>query len=216
MKKLIIIGARGYGRGTYDIAIRMPNYGKDFIVKGFLDDKFDALENYPNYPKILSSVESYELEEDDVFVCALGDIKYKKKYIAIIQEKGGAFFTVIHPDTHIGNNVKIGNGCIIGYNTQIDSDALIGDYVNIQTNVVVGHDSQIGDWTIMDCFSFTGGFAKVGDSVTIHTGAKILPRLIVGNNSVINAGSVVIRNVKESTTVMGYPAKELIFPKIDK
>ena len=88
--------------------------------------------------------------------------------------------------------------------------------MSVQTNVVIGHDSQIGDWTIMDCFTFTGGFASVGERVTIHTGAMILPHKVIGNNSVINAGSVVIRDVKEGATVMGNPAKELVFPKIDK
>lgn len=214
MKKLLIIGARGYGRGTVDIAKLMPDYEKKFIIKGFLDDNKNILDKYPNYPPIISSVENYIVEEDDVFVCALGDVSYKKKYVTMILEKGGEFYTIIHPATHIGNNVKIGNGCIIGYNTQIDCDVTIGDFVNIQTNVVVGHDSVIGNWTIMDCFSFTGGFAQLGDSVTVHTGAKILPHRIIGKNSTINAGSIVIRDVKDNSVIMGNPAKELLIPKI--
>ena len=214
MKQLLIIGARGYGRGVYDIARAMPSYGNEFEVKGFLDDKFDALDSYTNYPPIISSVESYKIQKDDVFVCALGDVSYKKKYVSIILEKKGTFFTIIHPSAHLGNNVKMGIGCIIGYNSQIDCDVVLGNFVNIQTNVVVGHDSTIEDWSIMDCFSFTGGFVHVGQSVTIHTGAKILPHRILGNNSIINAGSIVIRDVKEGATVMGNPAKELLIPKI--
>lgn len=216
MKHLLIIGARGYGRGAYDIARMSSGYDIDFDVKGFLDDKNEALDGYPNYPPILSSVEDYIIQTDDVFVCALGDVKYKEKYVNMILNKGGEFYTLVHSSCHIGTNVKIGKGCIVGYNTQIDSDASIGDYVNVQTNVVIGHDTKIGDWTIMDCFTFAGGHASVGERVTIHTGAMILPHKEIGNSSVINAGSVVIRDVKEGATVMGNPAKELVFPKIDK
>ena len=216
MKHLLIIGARGYGRGTYDIARMTKGYGVDFDVKGFLDDKSDALEGYPNYPPILSSVEDYIIKTDDVFVCALGDVKYKEKYVKLILDKGGTFYTLIHSSCHIGTNVHIGKGCIVGYGTQIDSDAFIGDFVNVQTNAVIGHDSKIGNWTMVDCFAFTGGHAIVGERVTIHTGALILPNKKLGDNSVINAGSVVIRDVKEDATVMGNPAKELIFPKIEK
>ena len=55
--------------------------------------------------------------------------------------------------------------------------------------------------------SFVGGFVKIGNFVTVHTGAKVLPRLKVGDNSVIGAGSVVTKNVPEGCTVFGNPAK---------
>lgn len=214
MKHLLIIGARGYGRGAYDIARSMPSYGKEFIVKGFLDDKYDALDGYPNYPPIISGVEDYLIQEDDVFACALGDVKYKEKYVRMILDKGGDFFTLIHSSVNIGTNVLIGKGCIIANNTQIDSDAKVGDFVNIQMNVVVGHDSIIEDWSIMDCFTFTGGYAHVGKRCTIHTGSIIIPKIIIGDNCVVNAGSVVIRKIADGKVVMGNPAKELFIPKL--
>lgn len=214
MKHLIIIGARGYGRGTYDIARSMVTYQKEFDIKGFLDSKSDALDGYENYPPILGAVETYEIQPDDVFVCALGDVKWKKHYASIILNKGGEFMNVIHPSVFFGGNVKIGKGCIIAYQSQIDCDVKIGDFVNIQCNVVVGHDSEVGSWSMLDCFTFMGGFSSIGESVTMHTRATLIPKLHVGDNAMINAGSIVIRNVKEGTTVMGNPAKETLIPKI--
>lgn len=213
MKHLIIIGARGYGRGVCDIARLMKNFDNEFDIKGFLDDKMDALDMYVGYPPIIGAVESYEIQEDDVFVCALGDVNYKRKYVELILKKGGNFMNIIHPSVHIGSNLKIGQGCVIAYGSFIDSDVQIGDFVNIQACVVVGHDSKIGDWTILDCHTFIGGFAMIGKSATIHTGAKILPKIIVGDCSTANAGSIVIRNVKKDSVVMGNPAREMIIPK---
>lgn len=214
MKHLLIIGARGYGRGVYDIARSMKTYQKEFDIKGFLDDKQDALAEYDNYPPIMGAVETYVIQPNDVFICALGDVKWKKHYVSIILEKGGEFMNVIHPSAHIGGNVRIGTGCVVGYMSQIDCDVTIGNFVNIQTNVVVGHDTNVGSWSILDCFSFTGGFSYVGESVTLHTRSTVLPKLTVGKNAIVNAGSVVIRNVKENTIVMGNPAKEMIIPKL--
>lgn len=214
MKHLIIIGARGYGRGLFDIASAMNGYGTEFDIKGFLDDKTDALFDYPNYPAIIDSVENYSIQVDDVFACALGDIKYKKKYVEIILNKGGQFMTIIHPSAHIGNNCQIGQGCIIGYNAQIDCDTVLGDFVNIQTNAVIGHDTKIGNWCMIDCFAFTGGFVTLEEEVTLHTRSTVVPKLLVGKGSTLNAGAVVIRNVKEKSVMMGNPAKQLLFPGI--
>lgn len=216
MKNLIIIGARGYGRGTYDIALSMTEYGSEFVVKGYLDDKEDALNNFSGYPPILSSVEDYQIEKDDVFICALGDVKYKKKYINIILAKGGEFFTLVHSAASIGKNVKIGKGCIIGAGSFIDCDAVIGDFVNIQMNAVIGHDSIIGDWSMIDCFAFTGGFARIGEGVTLHTRATIIPKLEVGDYAVVNACSLCIRKVKPNSVMLGNPAKELLIPQVNK
>jgi len=212
MKHLLIIGARGYGRGLYDIASSMVEFGSSFDIKGYLDDKEDALDGYHNYPNIIDSVENYCIQPDDVFACALGDVKYKKKYVEIIKNKGGHFMTIIHPSAHIGNNCQMGEGVIVGYNAQIDCDTVIGNFVNIQTNVVVGHDSKIGNWCILDCFTFTGGFVTIEDEVTMHTGSVVIPRLKIGKGATLNVGSVVIRNVSEDSVMMGNPAKELHFP----
>ena len=213
MKKLLIIGARGYGRGVYDIACSMKNYGVDFEIKGYLDDKVEALDGFEGYPPIIDSVENYKIQHDDVFVCALGDVGYKKKYVQIIQNKGGDFYTIIHPSVHLGSNCKIGQGCIIGYNSQIDCDTTIGDFVNVQTNVVIGHDSIIGKWCMFDCFTFTGGFAVIEDEVTLHTRSTVIPKLRIGHGAILNAGAVVIRDVSPHSVMMGNPAKQLLVPK---
>jgi len=53
---------------VYSLAKEAQGYHKEFVVKGFLDDKVDALNGMGNYPPIIDSVEHYLPEEDDVFV----------------------------------------------------------------------------------------------------------------------------------------------------
>jgi serine O-acetyltransferase len=47
----------------------------------------------------------------------------------------------------------------------------------------------------------------VGDNVWIATGAKVLGPVKVGNNVVIGANAVVIRDVPDNSVVAGVPAK---------
>ena len=96
MKQLLIIGARGWGREIYNMLPQCKGYGTEYVVKGFLDDKADALDGMPGYPPIIDSVEHYEPQEDDVFTCAMGDAHWKKHYAEIVLEKGGEFINIIH------------------------------------------------------------------------------------------------------------------------
>lgn len=213
MKHLIIIGARGYGCAVFDMATTMKGYGSKFIIKGFLDDNTNALNDYDEYPPIIASVENYSIQPEDVFICALGDVRYKKKYAQMIVNKGGKFINVIHETAYIGKNVKLGKGCIVGAYSKIDCDVEIGDFVCIQDLSAIGHDSKIGDWCMLDSYTFTGGFSLLGDSVTLHTRTTIIPHIHIGDNSTINVGSVVIRNVPVNSVMMGNPAKRILAPK---
>jgi len=207
MKSLIIIGARGYGREMYNLATQCREYGIEWEIKGFLDDHSTALKGYTGYPPILGPVETYEVLPGDLFVCALGDVNYKHKYVSIIKDKGGVFTSLIHPSSIVFPNTEFGEGIIICQFVNISCDCRFGSFVTIQPFTEIGHDVIIGNYAHLNVNSFVGGFVKIGNFVTVHTGAKVLPRLKVGDNSVIGAGSVVTKNVPEGCTVFGNPAK---------
>jgi sugar O-acyltransferase (sialic acid O-acetyltransferase NeuD family) len=211
MKELLIIGARGFGREVYDLAKQCSLYNIEFVVKGFLDDKSNALDHFTGYPSIVSAVESYDVKEGDVFVCALGEVLYKKKYTEIILKKGGVFMNLIHPTVSINSNVKLGKGLIILNNVFISNDCLVGDFVTIQPNSAIGHDVVLSNWCHINAYSFFGGYAFIEEEVTIHTRASIMPKIKVCYGATVGASSLVIKNVKPNTTVFGMPAKVLKF-----
>ncbi|MFV8440724.1 acetyltransferase [Flavobacterium sp. LB2P44] len=211
MKNLIIIGARGYGREVYNLALQCEGYNKNYVIKGFLDDKLEALVGFENYPEIISNVESYEIQDGDIFTCALGSVKWKKYYVEMILSKRGIFINLIHPTLIFNSNVKMGNGLIIFMYSNISNDCSIGDFVTIQSFVGIGHDSKVGDWCHINAFSFMGGFAILEDQVCLNTRATVLPNVIVHEGATVGAASLVIKNVKANTTVFGIPATVLKF-----
>ena len=58
----------------------------------------------------------------------------------------------------------------------------------------------------LDTDAFVGGYAVLGDDVTLHTGAKVMPGKHVGDHATLGAGSVLLSNLHASATVFGVPA----------
>lgn len=113
MKHLIIVGARGWGREVAWLATDCIGYGTEFDIKGFLDDKADALDGLGDYPPILGPVETYIPQNDDVFIVALGVPSAKKKYVELLLQKKVSFITLISKQAVVHKTAKIGKGCII-------------------------------------------------------------------------------------------------------
>lgn len=211
MKQIIIIGARGFGRESYHLFSSNKAYSVEYQVKGFLDDKSDALDATPGYPAILGPVETYEIQEDDVFFCALGDPVQRKKYVEIILEKGGKFISCISDSAYIASTAQIGEGVFIGPHTIISADVKLGDYTIVHSFCNFGHDTSFGKYCEVEAYVAMGGYSSMEDMCTVHPHATVLPRIRIRKGGSVGAGSVVIKNVKEGTTVFGVPAKVMEF-----
>lgn len=208
MKNLIIIGAGGMGRTFYSNALECLGYGTEFTIKGFIDDNLNALEGFLNYPPIISKIETYSPQRDDVFVCSIGG-NSRKDCIENIINRGGEFIQLIHKDAKILTNAKLGKGNFIGAFSIIGNDAVIGDYNMIQSFTVIGHDAIIGDFNRIDTHVTCVGGIKIKNNVTIHTGAVINHKVVIEDNAKVGANSFVIRKVKQGDTVLGVPAKKI-------
>ncbi len=211
-KRLIIIGARGYGRECLD-SLRSEYEGllDQYELAGFLDSKKDALDGFAGYPPILSSVEDYQVQENDRFICALGASNWRKVYTEKILAKGGRFDSFIHPKAMIRSTATIGQGVTLGQFTTVSSNVTVGDFALIHAYCDFGHDVRIGTYATIESYSFCGGFSSIGENATLHTRSTILPHIRVGVDATVGAGSVVLRHVKPGTVVFGNPARRLSF-----
>ena len=134
MKQLIIVGAGGMGRTMYDMARESIGYGREFLIKGFIDDNMNALDGFKGYPSIIGSISSYVPEDDDIFICSIGG-ESRKSCIQQLLDRKGHFLTMIHKTARIGSNVQLGEGNLVGAFTTIAADAKIGNYNFIQSYI---------------------------------------------------------------------------------
>ncbi len=211
MKNLFIVGARGFGREVYNLFLDCKGNLEDVECKGFLDDNSSALDGFKGYPPIVSSVENYEPQENDLFIVALGDPHAKRKYVEMVKGKGGKFLTLVHPTAMISTNSTLGEGCLVFPNAIISCDITIEDFVTVNAYCVMGHDVYVESYSHLGSVSTFGGFAHIGKEVTMHPKVHISPHVKVGDNAILGAGSVIIRKVPDGVTVYGNPAKKLKF-----
>jgi len=88
-------------------------------------------------------------------------------------------------------------------------------FIDHGMGVVIGETTEIGDDVLLYQGVTLGGTGKekgkrhptIGNEVVIGTGAKILGNIRIGNNTKVGAGSVVIHNVPDHSTVVGVPAR---------
>jgi len=87
-------------------------------------------------------------------------------------------------------------------------------FIDHGLGVVIGETAIVGNDVTMYQGVTLGGTGKehgkrhptIEDDVVIGSGAKVLGNITVGRNCRIGAGSVVLRNVPENSTVVGVPA----------
>lgn len=209
MKKLVIIGAGGMGRSVYCIAKGCIGYGTEFVVKGFIDDDLSQLDNFEGYPPVLGTIDDYVIEEDDVFVCSIGDTKTKKIICEKLKARGAKFQTLIHKTAIVRQNAKIGDGCIIADFASVGADCTIGENSLVQAFAIAAHDCKIGNYARIDTHATCVGGVVIEDTATIHTSAVVSHNVVVGEGATVAALSFVIKKVKPGITVYGNPAKTL-------
>ena len=113
---------------------------------------------------------------------------------------------------HIGN-VVIGDNCNIGSNTTIDravfDSTVISRNSSIDNLVQIAHNVYVGEEAIIAAQTGIAGSTKIGNKVTIGGQAGIAGHLTIGNNVKIAAKSGVTKNVKDNSTIAGFPAVDI-------
>jgi sugar O-acyltransferase (sialic acid O-acetyltransferase NeuD family) len=205
MKKVIIVGAGGLARMIYSW---LPDFLDDsWEYIGFISDRLDALDGYNYNLPILSTIQEYRPEVNHVLVMAIADPKAKITVAQKLENKGARFMNLIHPTALIGKNVEIGKGSVVCPHAVLTCDIQMGDFVLLNIGVTIGHDVIIGNGCTINSHSDVTGCTELGTGVFLGSHAVITPKVKVKDFAKIGAGSVVVKQVKQDTTVFGIPAR---------
>jgi maltose O-acetyltransferase len=110
-----------------------------------------------------------------------------------------------------GSNISLGAGAFLNYNCIILDVApvRIGDGTAIGPGVQILASDHPRDPRLREQKVRFGKPVTIGANVWIGGGAIILPGVMIGDDAIVGAGSIVTRDVAAGVTVAGNPARAI-------
>lgn len=209
-QKLVIVGAGGHGAEVSAYVQDILARGWDGELLGFLDDAPSA-----NSTKVLGPLDRFVNCPPDFFrnlfyVTAVGNNPSRRNVVNRLHSLYGArltSWTLIHPTSHVGPEVVIGEGSCLAPGSIATTRARIGKHCILNIKASISHDCIIGDFVNLNPGATICGNVDVGEEAYIGAGATVKERISIGAGSVIGAGAVVVRDVPPRVTVVGVPAR---------
>jgi acetyltransferase-like isoleucine patch superfamily enzyme len=145
------------------------------------------------------------------------DVKLGKD--VIVRDFVNLYGCTIGDNCKIGTFVEIQKNATIGSNTKVSSHTFICEGVTIEDDVFIGHNVSFindkyprstteggtlqteADWRVVQ--------TRIKRGASIGTSSTILCGVVVGENAIVGAGSVVTRDVPANAVVAGNPARIL-------
>lgn len=201
-KSVIIIGAGGHGKVIADIVRASGD-----ILLGFLDDGHSPSDSVAGIP-VLGGVCDYEKHRDAEFIIAIGNAAVREKIASSMI--GVKWYTAIHPTAVLSTiETKIGEGSAIMANAVVNPCARVGKHCIINTSAVVEHNNNINDYAHISVGAKLAGTVTIGKGTWVGIGATVSNNITVCNDCMIGAGAVVVKDIAESGTYVGVPARKI-------
>src|SRR5690348_7726892 len=147
------------------------------------------------------------------YVCISEDVKLGKdvKLSKFINLYG----CEVGDETKIGAFVEIQKNASVGKRCKISSHTFICEGVIIEDNVFIGHGVTFINDSYPRATTAAGGLQTEADwkvertfikkGASIGSGSTILSKVVIGENAIVGAGSVVTKDVSPNTIVAGNP-----------
>lgn len=209
MKRVLIVGAGGFGREVLAWALAHPDHTRVWRIAGFLDDNASAMARFDTGFSVIGSISGHTVDPDALYLCALGAPEVKRQVCGPLLDAGAKFLTLVHPASVVGPRTQVGDGCVICPGAVVSCDVTLGALVTVNLNATVGHDAVIGEYSTLSAHADVTGFVRLGEAVFLGSRAGVVPGKTIGDRVHIGAGSTVITDVPAGERVFGVPARRI-------
>ena len=208
MKKIIIVGAGGYGRELLQWIKDINENEPTWTIAGFIDDNLKVLDEYECDYGVIGTINDWQPKDDEVFALALGKPATKEKIVAMMKEKGAVFTNVIHPTVTLTKFSRYGEGLVMFPYSKLSVNSGVGDFVTILSSGI-GHDVYIGDFSTISGMCTILPNVKIGKRVFLAANVAIAYDVCIGDDAYLGMGSIVMKDVDAANRTFANPARIL-------
>lgn len=127
------------------------------------------------------------------------------------KKKGYQLVNYTSPSAIIDESVKVGINNIILQGAVIEPNVKIGDNNILWSTVNISHDVEMGSHSFFASQSLIGGYTKVSDGCFFGFGSTCVQNIHIGDESLIGAKSLVLKDTLPFSKNIGSPSKTLGF-----
>ena len=205
MAKYILLGGGGF---SLELQSFMKEDGHEILG-------YYALEESPDLVGVLpwlgstDDVKPEELDREAEYIVAVRLLKYRLKMIKFIRDNNLKAGSYIHSEVYCSPAVKLGEGAVVFPRAMMSGNAKTGDFFFMDSLSIISHGDEIGDNVVLGPSVTICGDCKIGDNVTFGVNSALLPGTVVGSNCEIAINTYPARVVKDNSTILTEPGKNI-------
>jgi len=208
-RPIVVYGAGGHGREIAALIGDLRSAGADWDFRGFLSDDRATWGSRVGGVPVLGDGEWVTRLPGVAVAVAVGDSAARCRVVAGLEGRGVEYPSLVHPAALVMERSSLGPGVIAGAGAIVTVDVEVGEFAVLNIQSSVSHDCRIAPYATLGPRVVLPGGVTVGTGADLGAGAGAIPRVSIGEWSIVGAGAVIVRNLPANCTAAGVPARVL-------
>jgi len=203
-----------YGNGEYARIIHQSiiEDGTLDVVAFAADSQFIRESSFRGLSLVaFENVESAYPPDEFTMLVVIGFWRMRNREVMFnkAKAKGYALQNYISPRAIVSSDAVMGENNIISEGVILGPFGQLGDNNMIRPNTFVAHDFKIHSHCYVAAGCNIGGRCEIGDLSFLGLGSIVIDSIIVGRETLVGAGSLVLQNTEPWSKYVGSPAKKI-------
>lgn len=210
--EVVILGGQGDGLVAAQVILDMQRSGVDISLLGFLNDYHEVNATIGGYRVLGLTSDWIKLPSNVHFhfsLLSVGKMPERVNLIESLSIPPERLVSLVHPTAQVADDAKIGRGCLITSYAVLQPGSRLGGCCSVRAGANVGHDVVVEDFVYIGPNSTMCGYSKLLKGSYAAPNSVLRDSCVMGEFSVLGAGSVAFKDMPRSTTFIGNPARRV-------